>query len=117
MSQVLMHSKDNETEKQQINTTTLALKSIVGKEKKDFSDAMNKTYSAKKNQEDTLNIIIRIQNVINNLSVATEKLIGLETIVYMALNQSSFQNEIMSRAEELYAQIPDSYFEGRGGRH
>ena len=41
MAQVILHTEDDKSVKEQINTTTLALKSIVGHEKKKFNDLSN----------------------------------------------------------------------------
>ena len=38
MAQVILHTNDDKSVKEQINTTTLALKSIVGHEKQKFND-------------------------------------------------------------------------------
>ena len=58
MSQILLHAKDNESKSQQINTTTLSLKSIVGNEKKNF-DKLSKYEDSLENAQKNTNAIIK----------------------------------------------------------
>lgn len=116
MAQVILHTEDGKPVKEQINTTTLALKSIVGHEKQKFNELTayeNNLYFV---QENTLDIIRRLSNVINNIYAATEILIGLQTAIYATKSKKAKLDEIMANPEQEYSEIPDSFFEERGGR-
>lgn len=116
MAQVILHTEDEKSIKEQINTTTLALKSIVGHEKQKFNELAayeNNLYFV---QENTLDIIRRLSNVINNIYAATEILIGLQTAIYATKSKKDQLDEIMRNPEQEYNKIPDSFFDERGGR-
>ena len=57
MAQVILHTNDDKSVKEQINTTTLALKSIVGHEKQRFNDLSNYEKNLLYVQQNTLDII------------------------------------------------------------
>lgn len=116
MAQVILHTEDDKSVKKQINTTTLALKSIVGHEKQRFNELDAYEKNLYYVQENTLDIIRRLGNVINNIYAATEILIGLQTAVYATKSKKAKLDEIMKNPEQKYSEIPDSFFENRGGR-
>lgn len=116
MAQVILHTEDDKSVKEQINTTTLALKSIVGHEKQRFNELTAYETNLSYVQKNTLDIIRRLSNVINNIYAATEILIGLQTAIYATKSKKSKLDEIMRNPEQEYDKIPDSFFENRGGR-
>ena len=116
MAQVILHTEDDKSLKEQINTTTLALKSIVGHEKQRFNELAAYENNLMYVQENTLDIIRRLSNVINNIYAATEILIGLQTAIYATKSKKAKLDEIMRNPEKVYSEIPDSFFDERGGR-
>lgn len=116
MSQVVLHTQDNEKTSQQINTTTLSLKSIVGNEKKHFNSLTQYEDNLLYVQKNTINIIRRLTNIINNLYKACDILIGLQSAIYVSDNRVNALNTYGSNIEYYYSQIPDSFFDIRGGR-
>lgn len=116
MAQVILHTEDGKPVREQINTTTLALKSIVGHEKQKFNELTAYENNLYYVQENTLDIIRRLSNVINNIYAATEILIGLQTAIYATKGKKAKLNEIMKNPEQEYNKIPESFFNDRGGR-
>lgn len=116
MAQVILHTEDDKSVREQINTTTLALKSIVGHEKQRFNELTAYESNLYYVQENTLDIIRRLRNVINNIYAATEILIGLQTAIYATKSKKAKLDEIMRDPEQEYSEIPDSFFDDRGGR-
>lgn len=86
-SPILLHAKDNESDKQQVNTTTLSLKSIVGHEKEEFNKLSKQESSLSNSQKETLEIIRRLTNVINNLYRAAEEMCKLYSRIYLVRNK------------------------------
>ena len=82
MSQIILHRQDNESEKDQIATTTLDLKSIVGREKTEFNSITGIENNLEYVQELTLNNVKQLTIAINNLTKAVDLLIGIETSLY-----------------------------------
>ena len=116
MAQVILHTNDDKSVKDQINTTTLALKSIVGHEKQKFNDLSNYEKNLLYVQKNTLDIIKRLSNIINNIYAATDMLIGLQTAIYATKSKKDDLDRIMKNPEQEYNKIPDSFFTERGGR-
>lgn len=116
MAQVILHTNDNKSVKEQINTTTLALKSIVGHEKQKFNDLSNYEKNLLYVQKNTLDIIKRLTNIINNIYAAAEILVGLQTAIYATKSKKADLDRIMKNPEQEYNKIPDSFFTDRGGR-
>lgn len=116
MTQVILHTEDDKSVKDQINTTTLALKSIVGHEKQKFNDLSAYEKNLLYVQKNTLDIIKRLTNIINNFYAATEILIGLQTAIYATKSKKADLDRIMKNPEQEYSKIPDSFFTERGGR-
>ena len=116
MAQVLLHSKDSEDKKQQINTTTLSMKSIVGTEKKAFNEISAAEANLEAVQKNTADLTRRLTNVIRNLLLATEKMAALEMQIYISKNRYNAYQNIINNIDAKYAEIPDSWLNARGGR-
>lgn len=116
MAQVILHTEDDKSVKDQINTTTLALKSIVGHEKQKFNDLSVYEQNLLYVQKNTLDIIKRLTNIINDIYAVTEILIGLQTAIYATKSKKADLDRIMKNPEQEYSKIPDSFFAERGGR-
>ena len=116
MAQVILHTEDDKSVKDQINTTTLALKSIVGHEKQKFNDLSAYEKNLLYVQKNTLDIIKRLTNIVNNIYAATEILVGLQTAIYATKSKKADLDRIMKNPEQEYNKIPDSFFTDRGGR-
>ena len=96
MSQVVLHAKDNESIEQQINTLTLSLKSIVGREKTAF-DKVNKLYDEAKDKQDvTLAYINRLYYILDNLYYVAYKLIQIQELIYLHRNKINDFNNIVA---------------------
>ena len=95
MSQILLHAKDNESKNQQINTTTLSLKSIVGNEKKNFEKLSKYEDSLENAQKNTNAIIKRLTNVLNNLYKAADEMVKVYSKIYLVRNKMDDYNNLL----------------------
>ena len=95
MSQILLHAKDNESKVQQVNTTTLSLKSIVGNEKKNFDRVSKFEKSLEASQKNTNALIKRLTNVLNNLYQAADEMVKVYSKIYLVRNKISDYNHLL----------------------
>lgn len=99
---VLMHPKDSQPEKERDIGRNLTLKSIVGHQVSSYNELANIDANTNAGLDATLDIIARLNRVCNNIKEAVRLMTELEANIYIAKKRTSELNQKMIAAATEY---------------